>query len=44
VPAVADSFDRLGQVLVTAENTAAAIELCGLLAEKIRITTVADRS
>jgi biotin carboxylase len=39
IAAVADSFDRPGQVLVTAENTAAAIELGALLAQKIRIVT-----
>jgi biotin carboxylase len=34
-----ESFDRPGQVLVTAEDTAAAIELATALAKKIRVVT-----
>lgn len=40
---VADNFDRPGQVLVTAEDTATAIELCASLAEKVRIVTLPRR-
>jgi biotin carboxylase len=38
---IADNFDRPGQVLVAAEDTASAIELCGSLARKVRILTQA---
>jgi biotin carboxylase len=39
VGVVSDSFDRPGQLLVTAADTAAAIELCATLVGKIRIVT-----
>lgn len=39
VPAVRDNFDRLGQILVTAEDVPAARQLCDALLEKIRIVT-----
>lgn len=37
--AVADNFDRPGQVLVSARNTAAAIAYCAELAQSVRIVT-----
>lgn len=37
--AVTDNFDRSGQVLVTGPDTAAALEVCDLLANKITIET-----
>ena len=42
MPAIADNFDRPGQVLVTAEDTPAAIELCATLVGKISIVTRAS--
>lgn len=39
LPAVTDNFFRSGEVLVTAEKTAAAIELAECLSRKVRIVT-----
>lgn len=39
VHVVADSFDRIGQVLVTAPDTAAAVQLAAELAAKVRVVT-----
>jgi len=39
VRALADNFDRIGQILTTAADTAAAVELCDALAAKIQVHT-----
>jgi biotin carboxylase len=39
VPEITDNFCRSGQVLVTAEDTSAAVELAASLARKVRIVT-----